>query len=59
MTVLDNLVEIDSLILDLEGRDYVLSVNAYETLRGGAHRTGRHLSIYRSGCMTYEFLSRG
>jgi hypothetical protein len=26
-------VEIDSLILDLEGRDYVLSVNAYETLK--------------------------
>ena len=32
MTALDDLVEIDSLILDLEGRDYVLSVNAYETL---------------------------
>jgi len=28
---LEDLVEIDSLILDLEGRDYVLSVNAYET----------------------------
>jgi hypothetical protein len=26
MTALGNLVEIDSLILDLEGRDYVLSV---------------------------------
>jgi hypothetical protein len=26
-------VEIDSLILELEGRDYVLSVNAYETLK--------------------------
>jgi len=26
-------VEIDSLILDLEDRDYVLSVNAYETLK--------------------------
>jgi hypothetical protein len=26
-------VEIDSLILDLEGRDYVLSVNAYEKLK--------------------------
>ena len=33
MTVLEDLVEIDSLILDLEGRDYVLSVNAYETLK--------------------------
>ena len=26
-------MEIDSLILDLEDRDYVLSVNAYETLK--------------------------
>ena len=26
-------MEIDFLILDLEGRDYVLSVNAYETLK--------------------------
>jgi len=26
-------VEVDSLILDLEDRDYVLSVNAYETLK--------------------------
>jgi len=33
VTVLEDLVEIDSLILDLEGRDYVLSVNAYETLK--------------------------
>ena len=33
MTVLEDLVEIDSLILDLEGRDYVLSVNVYETLK--------------------------
>ena len=33
LTVLKDLVEIDSLILDLEGRDYVLSVNAYETLK--------------------------
>ncbi len=33
LTMLDNLVEIDSLILDLEGRDYVLSVNAYEKLK--------------------------
>ncbi|HXY88316.1 MAG TPA: hypothetical protein VEG44_07740 [Candidatus Acidoferrales bacterium] len=33
MTALEDLVEIDSLILDLEGRDYVLSVNAYETLK--------------------------
>ena len=33
MTALGDLVEIDSLILDLEGRDYVLSVNAYETLK--------------------------
>jgi hypothetical protein len=33
MSVLEDLVEIDSLILDLEGRDYVLSVNAYETLK--------------------------
>ena len=33
MTVLEDLVEIDSLIIDLEGRDYVLSVNAYETLK--------------------------
>jgi hypothetical protein len=31
VTVLEDLVEIDSIILDLEGRDYVLSVNAYET----------------------------
>jgi protein involved in sex pheromone biosynthesis len=31
--VLKDLVEIDSHILDLEGRDYVLSVNAYETLK--------------------------
>jgi len=27
VTVLEDLVEIDSLILDLEGRDYVLSVD--------------------------------
>jgi hypothetical protein len=33
LTALEDLVEIDSLILDLEGRDYVLSVNAYETLK--------------------------
>jgi len=33
VTVLEDLVEIDSLILDLEGRDCVLSVNAYETLK--------------------------
>jgi ribosomal protein S19E (S16A) len=33
MTVLEDLVEIDSLVLDLEGRDYVHSVNAYETLK--------------------------
>ena len=33
VTVLEDLVEIDSLILDLEGRDYVPSVNAYETLK--------------------------
>ena len=33
MTVLEDLVEIDFLILDLEDRDYVLSVNAYETLK--------------------------
>jgi len=33
VTVLKDLVEIDSLTLDLEGRDYVLSVNAYETLK--------------------------
>jgi hypothetical protein len=33
VTVLEDLVEIDSLILDLEGCDYVLSVNAYETLK--------------------------
>ena len=26
-------MEIDSLILDLEGRDYVLSANAYEMLK--------------------------
>lgn len=32
MTVLEDLTEIDSLILDLEGRDYVLSANAYEKL---------------------------
>ena len=31
--MLEDLVEIDSLILDLEDRDYVLSVNAYETLK--------------------------
>ena len=33
VTALEDLVEIDSLILDLEDRDYVLSVNAYETLK--------------------------
>ncbi|MGB8311400.1 MAG: hypothetical protein WCE81_06010 [Halobacteriota archaeon] len=33
MTALEDLVEIDSLILDLEGRDYVFSANAYETLK--------------------------
>jgi len=33
VTALGDLVEIDSLILDLEGRDYVLSANAYETLK--------------------------
>ena len=33
VTVLEDLVETDSRILDLEGRDYVLSVNAYETLK--------------------------
>ena len=33
VTVLEDLVEVDSLILDLEGRDYVLSVNANETLK--------------------------
>ena len=33
VTVLEDLVEIDSLILDLEDRDYVLSINAYETLK--------------------------
>ena len=33
ISILEDLVEIDSLILDLEGRDYVLSVNAYETLK--------------------------
>ena len=33
MSVLEDLLEIYSLILDLEGRDYVLSVNAYETLK--------------------------
>jgi hypothetical protein len=31
--VLEDLVEIYSLVLDLEDRDYVLSVNAYETLK--------------------------
>jgi len=31
--VLEDLVEIDSLILDLEDRDYVLSANAYEKLK--------------------------
>ena len=33
MSVLEDLVKIDSLILDLEGRDYVLSANAYEELK--------------------------
>ena len=33
VTALEDLVEIDSLILDLEGRDYMLSANAYETLK--------------------------
>ncbi|MGB8310506.1 MAG: hypothetical protein WCE81_01425 [Halobacteriota archaeon] len=33
MTVLEDLVEVDSLILDLEDRDYVLSANAYEKLK--------------------------
>jgi len=33
VTTPEDLVEIDSLILDLEGRDYVLSVNAHETLK--------------------------
>ena len=33
LSVLEDLVEIDSLMLDLGGRDYVLSVNAYETLK--------------------------
>ena len=33
VTVLKDLVEIDSLILDLEGSDYVLSANAYEKLK--------------------------
>jgi hypothetical protein len=33
VTTLEDLVEIDSLILDPEGRDCVLSVNAYETLK--------------------------
>ena len=32
-SVLEDLVEIDSLIRDLEGCDYVLSVNAYITLK--------------------------
>jgi hypothetical protein len=31
--MLKDFVEVDSLILDLEGRDYVLSVNAYEKLK--------------------------
>jgi len=31
--VLEDLVEIDSFILDLEDRDYVLSANAHETLK--------------------------
>ena len=58
VTVLEDLVEIDSLILDLEGRDYVLSVNAYETLKRKCSQDWRHLSIYRSGCTTYGSLSR-
>ena len=33
MTVLEDLVEVDSLILDLEDRDYVFSANAYEKLK--------------------------
>ena len=33
VTSLEDLVEIDSLILDLEERDYVLSANAYEELK--------------------------
>ena len=33
VTVLEDLVEIDSLIIDLEDRNYVLSANAYETLK--------------------------
>jgi len=33
VTAPKDLVEIDSLILDLEDRDYALSVNAYETLK--------------------------
>ena len=33
VTALEDLVEVDPLILDLEDRDYVLSANAYETLK--------------------------
>ncbi|HYA61124.1 MAG TPA: hypothetical protein VED16_03475 [Candidatus Acidoferrum sp.] len=31
--MLKDFVEFDSLILDLEGRDYVLSANVYEKLK--------------------------
>jgi hypothetical protein len=31
--VLEDLIEIDSLILDLEDRNYVISANAYEKLK--------------------------
>jgi hypothetical protein len=33
LTVLEDLVHIDSIILDLEDRNYVLCVNAYEALK--------------------------
>ena len=33
MPVLEDLVEVDSLILDLENRDYIISANAYEKLK--------------------------
>ena len=33
MPVLEDLIEVDSIILDLEDRDYVISANAYEKLK--------------------------
>ena len=59
MIVLEDLVEIDSFILDLEGRDYVLSVNAYEKLKRKCSQNLEHLRtcrIFSRFCRALQYI---